>query len=335
MSQSKDLHIYGIGNAIMDIQLQALDTDIEHLKLTKGGMALVDAEVQRDLLEFFRGKPLFQASGGSAANTMIAACQLGARTGYGCVVGDDPFGSYYWKEMAELGVELHNAPRPGGPTGTCVILITPDSERTMNTHLGISAAFSESDLSEEAIARAEWLYIEGYLLTSPSGSAAAARACEIARETGTKIAVSFADAFVVAQFREALDSVVRYADLVFANKTEAETFAGSDDEERAFDVLKNQLPNAVMTLHERGARVWYDGEVLSVPSFPVVAVDSTGAGDMFAGAMLQGLVAGRSAGHAAKVACFYASRVVSQIGARLQGDLSGLASEAGIQLSAE
>ncbi len=310
--------VYGIGNAIMDLQLQARDEDLKALQLEKGGMALVEPERQRELLEYFAGFPIHRASGGSAANTMIAIAQLGGKTAYGCLVGDDEYGHYYLNEMNELGVVLHTAPVSGAVTGTSIIIISTDAERTMNTHLGASAGFDGTLVSHECIRDAEWLYIEGYLFSSETGRDAVRAAVRLAKESGTKIAVTFSDAFIVDFFGDALREAVAAADLVFANLTEAKRFAGTEDEEAAFAGLCAASPGAVMTMSERGARIQWQGAKTAVSSFPVKAIDDTGAGDMFAGGFLYGVSHGMSAQDAGRLACILAGRVVSQLGPRLK-----------------
>lgn len=316
--------VYGVGNAIMDLQLRVSDEDLDRFKLVKGGMKLVEVSEQQDIIEYFYAHDVNQASGGSAANTAIAIAQLGGRVGYGCMVGDDGFGKFYQGEMANLGVSLHVKPRERESTGTCVILITPDAERTMNTHLGASSNFGPEHVSEEHIADARWLYVEGYLFSSEKGQQVVSKAIKVAKRSQTRIAVSFADGFIVDAFREPLSAAVAQADLIFANRNEAAAFAREDDEIRSFAALKSACPNVAMTLHERGARVFYAGEEFFIPAVKTNAIDTTGAGDMFAGGFLYGLTRGWKADKAAELACFLASKVVSQIGPRLNCDVKKL-----------
>lgn len=322
--------VYGIGNAIIDFQLQAKDEDLEKLRLEKAGMKLVELPQQQDLLNHFSQRGLNKASGGSAANTMIAIAQLGGTVGYGCLVGDDPYGQFYLEEMRRLGVSLHTTPRPGEVTGTSVILITPDAERTMNTHLGASALFDEGDLSEPDLAESSWLYVEGYLFSSPGGRRAVERAIELAREYDVKVAITFSDGFIVDVFGESLRNAVDQADLIFANLNEARRFTGQQDEAQAFAALKEVVPSCVMTMSERGAMVFHEGEESSIEAFPITAVDDTGAGDMYAGAFLFGITHGLSGAEAGRLACFLSSRIVAQLGPRLKTDGRQLARDHGL-----
>jgi sugar/nucleoside kinase (ribokinase family) len=316
--------VYGVGNAIMDLQLKVPEGDLEKLQLKKGGMKLVEPQEQKHLLEYYHGSDIHQASGGSAANTMIAIAQLGGFAAYGCTVGEDLYGNFYLREMEQLGVQLHTLPLSGQSTGTCVILITPDAERTMNTHLGASLCFDAEHVSEEILKDSDWLYIEGYLFSSPTGRSVVTRACELAKQHGVKVAITFSDGFIVEVFGEPLREAVRSADLVFANLNEARSFTGLQDPEEVFQRFAADVPAAVMTLSERGAKIRFDGQVYTVASFPTQAVDDTGAGDMFAGGFLYGITQGMSAEESGSLACYLASKVVSQLGPRLQCDVREL-----------
>lgn len=323
--------VYGIGNALIDLQYQVPETIIKDLRLEKGGMKLVGSVEQKQLMrhlsESLPGIDPHQASGGSAANTMIALAQLGGQGAYGCLVGDDSYGQFYLEEMEVLGIKLHNPPLANAPSGTCVVLITPDAERTMNTDLGASANFSADHINEELISKSSWLYVEGYLFSSEGGQAAVRRAVRCAKQHGVKIALTFSDGFIVDVFRKPLEECVAQSDLAFANLNEARRFTGEEDEDKAFAKLCEAVPNAVMTLSERGARVKYDGKIEFIAPFPVKAIDDTGAGDMFAGGFLYGITEQRSAKDAGRLACFLASRVVSQLGPRLRTDVQELVAD--------
>lgn len=328
----KRFDVYGIGNALVDLQVRASDEDLVSLGLEKGGMQLVGEAEQEKILQHFRGRELAKSSGGSAANSMIAIAQLGGRAAYGCIVSDDDLGAHYQAEMAGLGVVLHNEGKLGAPTGSSLILITPDAERTMNTHLGITAEFSPEDVNDELIADAEWLYVEGYLLSSEVGQLAVRHAVNVAQRCGTKVAVAVSAAFIVDAFGDALRACVEASDLVFANRDEATRFTACADEQQAFESLKAKVPGVVMTLGERGALIHMDGASTHVEPFPAVATDDTGAGDMFAGAFLYGLTHALTPPDAGRLGCFLSSKVVSQLGARLRADVPALVSGAGIAI---
>lgn len=324
------LQVYGMGNAIMDLQLNISEDAFAQLGLEKSSMNLVDVEQQTRLLEQFRNENIHRASGGSAANTIIALTQLGAASAYSCIVGDDQFGQAYIKEMSEIGVKTHNSEIAGGVTGTSVILITPDAERTMNTHLGISAELSSSHVDEEILSSAEWLYIEGYLFSSPSAVEAVNHAVALAKKHGVKVAVTCSDAFIVEVFREPLTEVLKQSDLVFANYREATAFTGEEDQDLAFAALAEIVPVVAVTMSEKGAFVGSKESKHYIEAQQVPLVDATGAGDMFAGGFLYGLTNGLSVEESGKLACFLGSTVVSQMGPRLEGNVRELAQQQGI-----
>ncbi len=321
---SPKFNVYGIGNAIMDLQLQVADKDLELFSLEKGGMQLVEVADQQKLIEHFHGQKINRASGGSAANTLIAISQLGGQSAYACLVGDDDFGSFYFDEMKAIGVELHTNAVSGKSTGTCVILITPDAERTMNTHLGASSELGASDVNEEMLSQSEWLYVEGYLFSSELGQGTVREAVSLAKKHGVKIAVTFSDGFIVDVFGEPLREVVEQADLVFANLSEAQKFTGKESEDEVFSSLCDVVPNVAMTMSDKGAKICFNGVREHLDVTPVKAVDDTGAGDMFAGGFLYGITHGLSGKDAGTLACLLAGKVVSQLGPRLDCDVRKL-----------
>ena len=197
----------------------------------------------------------------------------------------------------------------------------------MNTHLGASIELDEKDVSAELIEASKWLYVEGYLFSQPSGQRVAKRAISYAKECGTKVAVTFSDGFIVEFFGEALRAAVAQADLAFANFNEARKFTGAEEENEVFQRLSQAVPTAVMTLSERGARISDSGNEYFIPPFKTQAVDDTGAGDMFAGGFLYGLTHGHSVEESGRLACYLASRVVSQLGPRLECDVRELLSK--------
>lgn len=309
--------VYGLGNAIVDLQLSVDDKQFEKLGLTKGSMNLVDSARQAELIKNFEHLKPHRASGGSVANSIISIAQLGGKAAFGGLIGDDDLGEFYAADMAKLGVHLYTSPVQADTTGTCVILITSDAERTMNTNLGASALFGAEHVSAQVTKESEWIFIEGYLFCSPAGFEAVRKAIRYATNNGTKIAITFSDAFIVNAFGEQLRSAVKYADLIFANLTEAGHYTAQSDENKIFAALQNVAPNVVMTMSERGARVSFDGTSFAVDAFKTAAVDDTGAGDMFAGSFLYAISNGLTAEDATRLACYLAGKVVSQLGPRL------------------
>lgn len=311
--------VYGLGNGIMDILVSAQDQELIDLKLNKGTMQLVSPEVQGRLLERFAARQPMLASGGSAANTVIALAQLGAKAAYACVLGDDQYGKFYSEEFSSLGIKLDLPLVKGGLTATCLILITPDAERTGNTCLGVSASLSPEHVNEQTLKSSEWLYIEGYLFAQPEGGQAAIeKAISIAKRHGVKVAITFSDTFIIDIFGEPLRKAVKQADLIFANKVEACAFSGLSDELSAFNALKAQVPNVVMTRGSAGALIKYGQmEDLKISAYNCKPVDLTGAGDMYAGAFLYGVSTGHSAEVSARSAAYLSMKVITQLGARL------------------
>lgn len=317
---TKEFDVIALGNAIVDLQLRISEEEFNQLSLTKAGMKLVETNEQEELLKKLSKHSINQASGGSAANTIIAISQLGGKTAYNCVVGDDSLGEFYTKELKELGVSVE-AKKVNDKTGTSVILITPDAERTMNTHLGASAHMDQDFVSEEKIAKANWLYIEGYLFSSESGQRAVTKAISFAKKHNVKIAVTLSDGFIVEYFSKPLNEALKEAELVFANLNEASKYTGLDEEEAVFHKYSSQFPIAVMTLSEKGARVSYQNKTYFIPPYQAKAIDDTGAGDIFAGAFLYGLTSNMDIEETGKLSCYLASKVVSQLGPRLKVDL--------------
>jgi fructokinase len=286
-------------------------------------MTLVDEARQQQLIDQLQGHLVHsrRASGGSAANTTIAVSQFGGRTFYSCRVADDDNGRFYLDDLRQAGVDSRTDNLGNGTTGKCLVLITPDAERSMNTYLGISETLSSDDLSAEAIIASQYLYIEGYLVTSPSGRAAAIRAREIAEKNGTKTALSFSDPGIVAHFRDGLAEMVGdRLDLVFCNQDEAFAWAGTDDMEAAITAMRKIAKTFAITRGAEGSLICDGSRILEIEPFKVKAVDTNGAGDMFAGAFLYGITQGHGFAAAGRLASLAAATVVSEFGPRLPAE---------------
>lgn len=318
---NKKYHVYGIGNALVDMEFEVHDEFFGKYGIDKGVMTLVDEPRQHRLiahLDAFEGK---KACGGSAANTIIAVSYFGGKSFYSCKVANDELGDFYIRDLKAAGVDsnLGNGARKEGITGKCLVMVTPDAERTMNTFLGITETFSVDELQQDALINSEYLYIEGYLVTSNTGRHAAIEARKIAEENGVKTALTFSDPAMVSFFRDGLaDMIGKRVDLLFCNEHEAKTWAGSESLEDAVTALKKVADTFAITLGGKGALV-YDGKhTIDISPHPIKAVDSNGAGDMFAGAFLYGITHGHSFYEAGNIASLAAARVVSQFGPRLQ-----------------
>jgi sugar/nucleoside kinase (ribokinase family) len=320
---SRKFNVYGIGNALVDLQFEVEPAFLEKMGIDKGVMTLVDEERQVMLLSALSHLPSKRSSGGSAANTMIGVVQLGGTAVYGCKVADDVFGEFFVSDMRAGGVACDPKRSPVGVTGTCLVLITPDADRTMNTFLGITSAFGPEQVDPALVADADYVYIEGYLLTSDSGLEAALTSQKLARDAGTRVALTLSDPSVVQAFGERMKKVVAAGvDLLFCNEAEARAYTGCGLTEEALEALGGEVPMVAATCGPEGALV-RDGEgVHRISPFLVEAVDTNGAGDLFAGAFLAGLTAGRPVTEAGKLAAYASSRVVAQYGPRLPGSLA-------------
>ncbi len=314
-------HVYGLGAALVDTEIEVEDSDLQALNLKKGLMTLVDEARQQELLGYLEGHLTAsrRASGGSAANSIIAVSLFGGNAFYSCQVANDENGLFYLKDLAEAGVSYSNhTPLPPGTSGKCLVLITPDAERTMNTYLGISETLSVDNLDRAAIADSEYLYIEGYLVTSDCSRAAAVEARKAAEAAGTKTAISLSDPGIVQFFREGLTEMIGGGvDLLFCNEAEALNWTNAGTLDDAIPGLKNTAKNFVITLGGNGALVFDGQAVHTVAPHPVTAVDTNGAGDMFAGAFIYGITQGFPHAQAGDFACAAASAVVGQFGPRL------------------
>ena len=284
-------------------------------------MTLVDEDRQRDLLGHLEGHLVkaHHASGGSAGNSMIATAQFGGPTFMSCKVANDADGDIYIADLEAAGVDhCFKSERDQGTTGKCLVLVTPDAERSMNTFLGISETLSTAQLDENALAASEYVYLEGYLVTSPTGRAAAVKARELAEAAGVKTALSFSDPGMVEFFREGMAEIVgERLDLVFCNEAEAMGWAQSDDIDVTIERLKQITDTFVITRGSEGALTFDGNELAEIPPHRVNAVDSNGAGDMFAGAFLYAITRGEDFPTAGRFASLAAGKIVANYGPRL------------------
>jgi sugar/nucleoside kinase (ribokinase family) len=316
-------HVYGIGNALVDMEFEISPEFLQELKIDKGVMTLVDEIRQTEIVERVNGLHCKKSGGGSAANTMVAIAQLGGKGFYSCKVANDESGIFYLKDLQRCGLDtnLHNGDREGGITGKCLVMITPDADRTMNTFLGITAHFSEAELVPEALIESEYLYIEGYLVTSPTAIVAAIKAREIAQNSGVKTALSLSDPNMAEFFREGLLNIIGSGlDLIFANESEALKIAQTDDFDSAIAYFKTLAKSFAITRGARGSLV-FDGEnLIEIKTPQVRAIDTVGAGDMYAGAFLYGITHDMSYAAAGQLASLAASRIVTRFGPRLESE---------------
>lgn len=317
----KKYRAYGIGAALVDTEIKVQDADLVRMNVEKGVMTLVDEQRRRELLAHLDGHLVkaSHASGGSAGNSMIATAQFGGPTFMSCKVANDRDGDIYLADLEAAGVDhCLKTDRGPGTTGKCLVMITPDAERSMNTFLGISETLSAEQLDPEAIAASEYVYLEGYLVTSPTGRAAAIKARQIAEAAGVKIALSFSDPGMVEHFREGIAEMIgERVNLLFCNEDEARGWAQSDNLDVAVERLKTIADTFVITRGGEGALTFDGSELAAIPPHKVTAVDTNGAGDMFAGAFLYAITSGEDFRTAGRFASLAAGRVVAHYGPRL------------------
>ncbi len=315
-------NLYGIGAALVDTEIEVTDKDLESMEVDKGLMTLVDEARQHQLVAGLEGHMVHsrRASGGSACNTIIAASIFGASTYYSCKVADDDNGSFFMGDLKAAGVDADFlSTREQGITGKCLVLITPDAERSMNTFLGISETLSTTNVNEQALADSAYLYMEGYLVTSETGRAAAIQARNVAEANGVKTAISLSDPGMVEFFKDGLKEMIgEGVDLLFCNEDEAKGWAGTDDLEQAIVELNKVAKCSAITLGAKGALIVEGEQRVQIQPNVVEAVDTNGAGDMFAGAFLYGITQGFSLARAGDLASAASAKVVSQFGPRLE-----------------
>ncbi|MFA0810927.1 adenosine kinase [Microbulbifer epialgicus] len=317
--------LYGIGAALLDTEIEVSDKDLSALGVEKGIMTLVDDAKQQQLVGELQDHLVTakRACGGSGANTVIAASYFGLDTFYSCKVAADDNGDFYRKNLSAAGVDYPTSLQEadGGTTGKCLVLITPDAERSMNTYLGISEQLSVAELDSEALASSRWAYIEGYLVSSATGRKAAITLREQAQKAGVKTALSLSDPAMVQFFGEGLREMIGGGvDMLFCNRDEALGFTGTNSLDAAAEALRDYCHSFAITLGAEGALLWDGDQVYRVASPEVHALDTNGAGDMFAGAFLYGVNRDMGFAEAGELACRAAAQVVSQYGPRLQAE---------------
>jgi len=318
--------VIAIGNAIVDVVSSCSDELIEELGMPKGGMTLIDADQATALYDTMG--PAREISGGSAANTLAGLSALGAQCAFVGQVAADQLGSVFAHDIRAVGIDYDTPAREGEPpTARCLIFVTPDGQRTMNTFLGASQFLPASALDEEAIGGAKILYLEGYLWDPEEPRAAMRRAIETAKAAGRKVAFTLSDAFVIARYGDDFRALINdgLIDILFANEVELGAITGEEDFDAGIAALKDKVPTLVVTRSEKGAVAISGGETASVAAEPVDAVvDTTGAGDLFAAGFLAGYVKGESLETSLKMGAIAAAEIISHYGARPEEDLAKL-----------
>lgn len=321
------MDMIGIGNALVDIEYRISDEALQATSLTRGNMTLADTDTRQALIELLARQNIAiskQAGGGSAANSLACFSALGGTSFYNCSVGNDDYGNFYLQDLADFGVQTDTKFAVGDEdvTGTCVALISNDGERTMQTHLGISANIAHDNVDYERLPSAKWLYLEGYLAMSPSAMTAITRLRQQAGLHGVKIAVSFADPAVVKFAKDGLQAMLgNGVDAIFCNLEEAQLFTDKKQHKACVKALMEYAPLVVVTNGSEPTLVGQltDDESIftEIAGHATTVIDTTGAGDNFAGAFMYGICEYYAIEKCGELASLIASQVVAQFGARL------------------
>ena len=329
MSADPTFDVIAIGNAIVDVMAPASDADIERLGLAKGGMTLVDTARAQALYDAMG--PAREISGGSAANTLAGLAALGARCGFIGQVADDQLGEVFAHDIRAGGIAFSTPARGAEPpTARCLIFVTPDGQRTMNTFLGASQHLPAAALDSEMIAASSVLYLEGYLWDPEEPRQAMRRAIEAARSAGRQVAFTLSDAFVIARHGDDFRALIEAGqiDILFANEHELAALTGKEDFDDGIAMLAPKVSTLVVTRSENGAYAASGTEHAQVAAEPVAKViDTTGAGDLFAAGFLFGHVRGHSLAECLRLGAICAAEIISHYGARPEADLQALLAE--------
>ncbi|MBU2886090.1 adenosine kinase [Gilvimarinus agarilyticus] len=321
---AKQYDIYGIGAALVDTEITVTDDDLTAMGVDKGVMTLVDEERQHEIIGYLQDHLVAsqRASGGSGANTIIAAGYFGCHNFYSCKVANDDNGSFYLQDIKDAKVSYPtHVGQDEGITGKCLVMITPDAERTMNTFLGLSATVSTTELDEDAISASQWSYIEGYLVSSDTGREAAIKLRQLSEQHNTKVALSLSDPAMVQFFKDGLTEMIGGGvDLLFCNRDEALGFTQTENIDDAIIELQRCAKTFAITLGAEGSLVFDGTDLMSIPTAKAKAIDTNGAGDMYAGAFLYALSQGEGYERAGRFANLAATKVVTQYGPRLKAE---------------
>lgn len=326
-----DLDVVGIGNALVDVLTHEGEAFIEANGLVKGSMTLIDTD-RAEALYAAMGRGI-EVSGGSAANTISGIASFGGRAAYIGRVFDDQLGAVFAHDLRATGATFRCAPASDGPpTGRCLIVVTPDAERTMNTYLGASELLGPEDVDSDLIACAQITYLEGYLFDRPEAQEAYWKASRVAHEHGRRVALTLSDTFCVERHKEAWRTLVTdQVDILFANEGEAMALYDVDSVDAVIEHVKADVEIAAVTLGAKGSLVVHDGEVLTVDAHPAdKVVDTTGAGDLYAAGFLYGFTSGRDLADCGALASMAATAVLGHTGPRPGLSLAQMAQSAGL-----
>ncbi len=317
----KEFDVYSLGNALVDIEYHVDPQQLISMGIEKGIMTLIDEKQHNHLVNFLGDSHEKMACGGSAANSLIAIAQMGGVCHFSCRVAEDVTGQFFLQDLKRSGIKTdsHLKMEEGGVSGKCLVFVTPDADRTMNTFLGSSADLDLSYVSEQAIKNSEYVYLEGYLVTAEHSRQAVIQARKYAEKHGVKTALTLSDPSMMMYFREGmLEMIGDGVDLLFANEDEVYELSGSRDLQVTIDKMKDYAKTFVITRGKEGAVIFDGNSIIEIQPHPVVAVDTLGAGDMFAGAFLYALTHAMDYQQAGQFASLTSSKIVTQFGPRLE-----------------
>jgi sugar/nucleoside kinase (ribokinase family) len=324
--------VLGIGNAIVDVIATAGDDFLVKEKIQKGGMTLID-EPRAEHLYAAMG-PATITSGGSAGNTMAGIASFGGKGSYIGKVRNDELGKHFSHDIKAIGVDFATSPAASGPkTARCMILVTPDGERSMNTYLGACQNLTADDVNASVVKAAKVTYLEGYLWDPPAAKQAFRAASKIAHEAGRKVALTLSDSFCVDRYREEFLDLMRsgLVDIIFANESELKSLYSTSDFDGAVAQVRKDVALAVVTRSEQGAMAVAGNETVTVPAYPVERiVDTTGAGDLFAAGFLFGYTNDKDLRTSLRLGALAAAEVISHVGPRPLVSLKQLATDNGL-----
>ena len=317
--------VYGVGNALVDKEFEVDDSFFEEYKIQKGIMTLVAQEQQQYLVRILERKYGIKkrAGGGSAAHTLYALSQFGGSAYFTCKLAKDEAGDFYLEQLGDHNIQTNtDNQREHGISGQCLVMISPDAERTMHTYLGVSEKVSAQELNFDAARDSKYIYLEGYLVTSPSAKAAIIELKRFAEANQVNTAMTFSDPSMLEYFKDDINDVLGDGvDLLFCNETEALLWSGAANIEAACEIMKTKAAQFAITRGDKGALLFDGSDYISIAAHTVNAVDTNGAGDMFAGAFLYGITSGKDFATAGRLASLGSATVVSNFGPRLDAEL--------------
>lgn len=329
---NKKFQVVGIGNAMVDVLWECPDAFLSENGIEKGIMQLTDLARGAELYD--RIGPAKEISGGSAANTIAGIAHLGGQTAYVGKVKDDQLGAIFSHDLRAQGAVYETplaAKTHEAETGRCIVLVTPDGERSMNTYLGVTEFLEPSDIDAAQMAQAEWIYLEGYRFDGPDSVEAFDKAIAACKGAGGRVSLTLSDPFCVDRHRDAFRALIKdHVDLLFCNRAEMLSMYQTEDFDAALAQAVQEVEIVACTDSENGAHILKGADRWHAPAMPVEIVDATGAGDLFAGAFLWGLTNGYDLETCGQMGCVVASEIISHIGARPEADLKVLFRKEGL-----